>query len=59
MMFMTANEWYSRGYLIRRGARSEARNSRGIAMFSTYQVEPIYYRPRHLWIDARGVRHYA
>jgi len=59
MMFLTANEWYSRGYLIRRGARSEARNIRGTALFSNYQVEPNYYRPRRLWIDAQGVRRYV
>lgn len=38
LTYRTASEWYDRGYLIRTGERSHARNVRGIAMFNRDQV---------------------
>lgn len=63
MTFMTASQWYGRGFLIRRGARSEARDRWGRPMFTEYQVRPRFtlhlYSPSRRYIDARGHTYYV
>lgn len=39
MKYMTANEWWDRGFIVRVGERSYSRNAYNVALFSRDQVK--------------------
>ena len=59
MRFLTTDQWRARGFLIRRGARSEARDQWGRPLFSEHQVRHRFMREGRRYIDARGNVYYV